>query len=115
MSWVKLDDSLADHPKIVSVSVPARWAYVEALCYAAQYLTDGHVSDGKLKTMVSAKIMNELVCANLWHKVANGINIHDYLDYNPSADEVTKHKQEVSKARSKAGSKGAAKRWQNDD
>ena len=115
MSWLKIDDGFSHHPKILSVSIAARWAYLEALCYSAQYLTDGKVADGKLKLIASPKVMNELTDANLWHRTANGIAIHDYLDYNPSCEEVTKHKQEISKVRSKAGSKGAAKRWQADD
>ncbi len=115
MTWVKVDDSFPDHPKVVRLTVAARWAYVEALCYCARYLTDGKIADGKVRTFAATKIKDELVSAGLWHATPEGIEVHDYLDYNPSCAEVTKRRQELSKIRSKAGSKGAAKRWQADD
>jgi hypothetical protein len=34
----------------------------------------------------------------LWHEVPGGYQIHDYLRYNDTADEV-KHKQELTRQR----------------
>ena len=63
-------------------------------------------------------IVCALVDAGLWEETEGGWNIHDYLDYQPSRYEVLKQRREISKQRSKAGSKGVtnreAKRMQTD-
>lgn len=113
MSWVRLDDGFPDHPKVVNLSVSARWGFVAGLCYCASYLTDGFIPERKAREF-AARGVTDLVTAGLWEQVPNGYQVHDYLDYNPSRNDVTEHRQAISNARSKAGSKGAAKRWQSD-
>ena len=113
MSWVKLDDGFPDHPKVIGLSVPARWGFVAGLCYCASYLTDGLIPERKARELAGRGV-KELVACGLWEQVDKGYEVHDYLDYNPSRNEVTEHRQTVSEARSKAGIKGAAKRWQTD-
>ncbi len=113
LSWVKLDDSFPDHPKVIGLSVAAKWAYVEALCYCARYLTDGAVPASKAKALGSVKIRAELFCARLWIDCGDGdVAVHDYLAYNPTrakvlADRETEHANKV-----KAGLIGAKVRWQ---
>ena len=41
--WVKLSQDFPQHPKTVSVSIPARWLFVEMLCYCSRFLTDGEI------------------------------------------------------------------------
>ena len=41
--WVKISLDLPRHPKMMVVSVPARWLFVELLCYCSEYLTDGDI------------------------------------------------------------------------
>lgn len=44
-SWVKISLDLPRHPKMMVVSVPARWLFVEMLCYCSEYMTDGVVPE----------------------------------------------------------------------
>ena len=114
MTWVKLDDNFPDHPKVVGLSVAARWAYVEALCYCARYLTDGALPAAKVKAMTSAKSRAELVGAELWIDCRDGdYAVHDYLAYNPSREQVEKERQERHEDKVRAGQAGAAARWHN--
>lgn len=105
MSYVRLDDSFAQHPKVVGLSDRAFRAQVTAMCYSGFYGTDGAIPKG----VTTLKIASELVKAGLWEPMANGWQLHDWKDWNLTA----KQWQERKQARSKAGSKGAAKRWAN--
>ena len=114
MSWVKIDDRIFDNPKIAALSDAAKVAYLESLTYCARELTDGFVPHKKAKDYAGKpRVVQELV-PHLWEPVNAGFLVHDYLKYNPTRAEVMAKKQAVSTARSKAGSQGAATRWQPD-
>lgn len=42
--WIKISQDLPQHPKMLVVSIPARWLFVELLCYCSRFLTDGAIS-----------------------------------------------------------------------
>lgn len=86
MSWVKLDDRFARHPKVRAISDKALRLHLEALCYSAIYLTDGHVPASEVNG--KRKLADELTKADLWEKAPGGWLIHDYLVYNPSREQV---------------------------
>ncbi len=104
MGWVKLDDGFPMHPRVVGLSLEAKWAYIEALCYAARYETDGLVPD---VVAANGPVRRELLDVGLWENRENGISIHDYLEYNPARAEQESKRE----AKSMAGAMGAAKRW----
>lgn len=113
MSWVKLDDRFPDHPKAAGLSDAAFRAYITSLCYAARFLTDGFIPLAIARKLALPKVLIQLT-VGLWDEAEDGYQIHDYLDYNPSRNSVLNKKEEIRQARSNAGSKGAAKRWQTD-
>lgn len=117
MAWARIDDKFLDNPKVRKAGKEATYLYVSGLVYSSSQLTEGFVSDDALG-LVAYKgfIKNEqthaatLVECGLWDRVEGGWQIHDYLEYNPT-------KQQIEQAREKkatAGSKGAQARWQND-
>ncbi len=102
MTWVKLDDQIADHPKYVELGDLAPLALalqVRALCYANRFLTDGYVPATVLPqlTVGFASLTAEptdwpalMVKAGLWEKNGKGgYQIHDYTEYQPTSDKVT--------------------------
>jgi len=113
MSWVKLDDHFADHPKLqgMGLSYPlAGWLYISSLCYAAKHLTDGFIPEvavlqlatwdgiGYMGGGVSTdELADSLVAAGLWEKAVNGYRIHDYLHYNPSREAVLENRESSTK------------------
>jgi hypothetical protein len=116
MSWLRIDDGFAEHPKLVNLSDAAFRTHVSALCYASRNLTDGHVPAAVAKqfTRNRRKPINDLVDAGVWARNgSHGFVIHDYLVYNEPRDDVLKRRAEVSKIRSEAGKKGMASRWPN--
>jgi hypothetical protein len=115
MTWAKLDDRFPEHPKVASLTDGAFRLHVTALCYVARNLTDGEISPAVLRLLRgSPRRAAELVAAGVWDATESAWAIHDYLDYNPSREEVNGKREHINKERSKAGSKGAAKRWQRD-
>jgi hypothetical protein len=85
MSWLKLDDGFADHPKVLELSDAAFRLHVRAMCWCARQETDGVLSKAALASLGSKqKIADELVKAGLWKKRDSGHEVHDFLKYNPS-------------------------------
>ena len=133
MAWVKLDDKFAQHPKVLQAGPLGLALYVAGLCYANMHLTDGFLPERSVPMLLNFnglamgmwnsgagfgggedatwdKVAADLVIAELWERVEGGWMIHDYLQFQPSKDQVlsTRHERQV------AGSKGGlAKAQQN--
>lgn len=115
MSWLKIDDGFAEHPKLSDLSDRSFRLHVAALCYCARNLTDGVLSPKALKVLAAvinagrlARNLSELTQAKVWISHPDGsYSIYGYLEHNPSAEEVKAKRDE----RRAAGLKGAASRW----
>jgi hypothetical protein len=114
MVWIRIDDQIAHHPKFIEAGPVASWLWVCGNGYCNKYLTDGFIPVSVLPTIGAVtnagKWAERLVAVGLWETASGGYRVHDYHDFNPSADEV-KAKRAI---RSKAGAAGASARWQKD-
>jgi hypothetical protein len=93
MPWVRLDDRFPSHRKIRLLTDRAFRLYVSGLCYASENLTDGLIPADELRIVADIKsskaAAKELVERDLWELLDSGdFQIHDYLDFNPSAEQV---------------------------
>ncbi|MGW5711641.1 hypothetical protein [Streptomyces olivaceus] len=92
MPWVKLDDRFPSHRKIALLSDRAFRLHVSAICWCAENLTDGRISDRELALVTRVRgvkaTAKQLEDAGLWDRTDDGWQIHDYLDYNPSREQV---------------------------
>lgn len=104
MTWVKLDDQFADHPKIAgmgSLAPLAGWLHVCALCYCARYLTDGFIPAGQVQRLASfegtdvQELVAALIDVGLWERAERGYQVHDYLEYNPTRESVEAERQQA--------------------
>lgn len=102
MTWVRLDDRYPRSPKVMGLSDRAFRIDVESICYCAEQDTDGHLPDAYTRG-VPKRIRDELVAAHRWDMTEDGLVVHDYLEYNPSANERD--------AKSEAASNAARMRW----
>jgi hypothetical protein len=114
MSWVKLDDTFPEHPKLIAAGPLAGWLWVVGLAYCTRHLTDGIIPAAVVPRLVGDTIatrtrqrcVTTLVRVGLWKRDTNGdIRVHDYLDYQPSRAEVLRMRQ----ARVNAGSLGGTR------
>lgn len=110
MSWAKLDDQFPQHPKVLRAGPDAAWLHVCAVCYCAQYLTDGFVPKEAVATLSTlrqpARLAARLVEVGLWHDRGDQFEVHDYLAYNPTREKVEGERAAAKDRRSKSGQKG---------
>ena len=91
MTWVRLDDSFADHPKVMALGrdrLTGLGVWMAAACYSARFLTDGFVPDAVAEGFGQRKLLSRLVDVGLFDKVPGGYHLHDWLNYNPPRDKV---------------------------
>ena len=92
MAWVRIDDSFPDHPKAVQAGPLACWLYVCSIAYANRYLTDGFIPERQIWRLIDSDdaeaLADALIDSGLWEQADGGYQIHDYLDYQPSAERV---------------------------
>ena len=93
MTWIKLEDSAVDHPKISGLSDRAFRAWIRSLSYASRFLTDGRLPAPFLAT-VARKVQDEIMDAGLWLVATTGaVMIHDYLEHQTSKADVEKERR----------------------
>ncbi len=103
MTWVRVDDRLPFHPKFLRLGADRRAClavWMEAMCYAGSYLTDGYIPDGALPDIEYEAA--RLVEVGLWERTEDGWRIHDYLDYQTSREYV----EDLREKRAAAGRRG---------
>lgn len=113
MSWFRVDDSSAFHAKVVRAGNDGWGAFCRAGAWSSAQGTDGFVPDEIAKLIAPAKVWAKAMAAGLVEKCDGGKRIHDFLQWNPSASDVEKTREELSEKRRKAGLAGNAKRWQS--
>jgi hypothetical protein len=107
MPWVRFDDQFPIHRKTAGLSDAAFRLHVAAIFWCARNLTDGFVpredlDDVCARVRTPTRFAGELVVRGLWHlrdedcpsgkciapATGDGWVVHDYLEYQPSADRV---------------------------
>lgn len=102
MPWLRIDDRVRTHPKIVAAGPDASWFWFCGICYCREHLTDGFLPSGILASLcpgvgiaAARRLATKLVAENLWHKVQGGYQVHDFLEWNPArAVVMAKRKEE---------------------
>lgn len=112
--WVKLDDKLHSHPKRWHVGNAALGLHVLALSYCGDQLTDGRVPERWARQQQEAEEIAELCTAGFWSADEDGFVIHDFLDYNPSREQVLAEREQarerMARVRRKRSGEHRAKR-----
>lgn len=98
MAWVKLDDGFPEHPIIDGLSDAAFRLHVAGLCFCSRQLTDGLIPAATVVRLVpkhQPKAVTELVEAGRWLPVDGGYQLHDYLKYQPSREQVEARREKA--------------------
>ena len=110
MAWFKSDDQLHSHPKARKAQLEAMGLWAVAGPYSSGYKLDGFVPVHYVTSWPKGKALaGRLVTAGLWHVNEPGLGcscipedadltepgwrFHDFLDYNPTADEVERERK----------------------
>jgi hypothetical protein len=104
--WSKLDDALIDHRKIFTAGrligkngpAIALGFYTVGLLWSNKHLSDGFLPEdvilGVRHVDNPRSIVDALVKAELFEKVAGGFQIHDFDEYNPLAKTIKTKRRE---------------------
>jgi hypothetical protein len=97
MAWIKIDDNLVQHPKILEAGDEAIGLWVRLLSYSARYLTDGKISYAAARAILGRRYspVRALLKTGLLEDNGEFYTIHNYLKYNPSrAETLTKRERD---------------------
>lgn len=106
MTWLKVDDGMMSHPKIVTLSDGAFRLFFEVLSLCARHLTDGQITGAALRALRGATParIRELTrshapgAAPLLEPVGEGVfQVHDFLEYQPSRAKVLQAREATAK------------------
>lgn len=113
MSYVSLEDDFHSNPKVLAAGLDGAGLYARALSYCGAHLTDGYLPRAWIMGATEGRRgpINKCLAAGLITELGEDYTIRDYLEHNPSREQVIARREE----RSEAGKKGAAKRWTGRD
>lgn len=115
MAWVKLDDAMPHHPKVMAAGAQAFALDVAGIAYSNRFGTDGFIGSDQLPAVLPClssprKWVAKLVQVGRWIEVDGGWEIHDVDDYQPSAAdqeaEREKARERMRKVRDRKRSSG---------
>ncbi len=100
MTWFKVDDDIADHPKVRRLGkdrLPAMGMWTLLGSWAGRYNTEGFVPDEIVERYdPKHKLARKLVEVGLWEVTEQsgerGYQYHDWFDIQPSVAEIEKKK-----------------------
>jgi hypothetical protein len=127
VAWVKLDDRMPEHPKVLPTGPLGLALQVRAIAYCNRNRTDGFLSMGAALRevadfaqfgIVPAEMFATMVRARLWHEVQGGFQVHDFHDYQPTSAEIAgadagraSQRSNGGKARAATGKRGKGGRF----
>lgn len=90
--WFKLAVDFPTHPKVIRAGSDAAWLAVCAMAYCRKHLTDGVLPAAVVPTLAAVKrpmiLASKLVEVGLWETAPDAFIVHDFLQWNPSREEV---------------------------
>lgn len=96
-TWIKIDDGLPEHPKVAAAGHLAAWLYICGLAYCSRRLTNGAIPKAIVSRLSDVprpqKAADRLVEVGLWHDRGNHYEVHDYMEHQRSAEQVTEFRE----------------------
>ena len=114
MPWFRLDDGFYDNPKVTRAGNAAIGLWVRCATWSARQLTDGHIPTNIVRTLGKPSEAAALTRSGLWTLDGDEYVMPDYLDYNPSANEVKQRRKTDSERRRRGGQTRASDARRNE-
>ena len=99
MPWVKLDDKFWGNPKVQKVGNEAAGAYCRMLSFCGDHLTDGLITGDVLRFICRSKVAETLAEYGFIQPHGEDWIVTDYLDFNPSREQVEAKREADRKRR----------------
>lgn len=110
MAWVRIDDTMTFNPKVMKAGNAAVGAWIRLSAYSSAHGLDGKVPSEIAGMVASQRELEQAIAAGLIHRDGDGYEIHDFLEYNPSAVEVAERRAQRSNAGRLGGKQSGATR-----
>lgn len=108
--YAKFTLDFPDHPKILCLSIEAKWALVDLTIYSRRHMTDGFISKAVALAKHGASVCQELATNDAASpsliEVENGYQIHDFALHQSTKAEI----EALTAKRRTAGQKGGQAR-----
>ena len=118
MAWFRIDDQFHSHPKVMASRNGALGLWVRCGAWSSAHGTDGFIPrDVVLQFSEHSSQQSGLLLVGLWSPVGtrypqgsgpDGVLMHDFLDYNPSAKEVSARRDWETQRKAAARARKAA-------
>lgn len=106
MSWFRVDDKAAFHRKVLKAGNEAFGAFARMGSWSSDHLTDGRVPIETALLIANEHVLQKLCFVGLLEPDGADFVIHDFLDYNPSAEEIREERAHNAEVKAKAGRAG---------
>lgn len=115
MTWFRVDDTLAAHPKTRRAGLAAMGLWTVSGSWSSQQLTEGFIPDWFVDTWPQGKkLAAQLVRAGYWdpaeHGDERGWQFHDWTDANPTAEAEKERRRKARERQKRMREKSVAKR-----
>jgi hypothetical protein len=112
VAWVRLDDAMPNHPKVMAAGPQGFALDVAGICYSNKHSTDGFIPDYALPAVCPSlssprKWARRLVEVGRWVAVDGGWRIHDIEDFQFTRAEM----EDRETAKSEKAAKANHVRW----
>ncbi len=114
MAWFKVDDGFAWHTKAVRAGNAACGLWVRAGSWSSQQLTEGYVPSEIASALGSKAEVTKLVASGLWVPSGDGFQFHQFLDRNPTREQVEAERAASKERQQRAREKARAVRQEED-
>lgn len=115
VTWVKLEDDIFQHPKILAAGPQASFLFIASVCWSGHNLTNGHIPAYALRRLAAdidvsetqaRELADKLVevrapgsTAGLWEFTADGWLVHDWEQWQTGADDRKVAEAEAARKR----------------
>jgi len=108
MTWVKIDDGMPMHPKLVKAGPLGFALDVAGLCYSNRHGLDGMIPDYALDLLCPRMpdpetVAQTLVDVGRWSTVDGGWLIHDVHEYQPTREQQKQRERQAAEAGREGG------------
>lgn len=103
MTWFRVDDKFHSHVKPARAGLAAVGAWTLAGSWCGDHLTDGKIPREVAHKLAPKGVWEKLCQAGLVTPTGEGYELHDFLDWNPSAEAVKAERSRKSEAGRRGG------------
>jgi len=96
MPWFNVDDGFHCHPKVLAAGNAAMGMWARLGSYCAKYATNGVVPAAIVKAYGTRSERDRLLDVGWLTPHPDGYELHDYLDYNRTADQVIADREKAA-------------------